>query len=216
MSQPSANEQRVEAARYALLRRLAYAMRHHMVVHLQPIGMIMEVLERRLESASPDLGQIQESMAKVNTHARAAVQSSLDVVGWLAPQDGQLTPLDAGVQECFDLLRSHLNFRGYALRNEIAAMPQQVSRTALRSVLPAVLLAMSDHGRSPADVILRAQAGTGEAWVTVGLQPGDGSRGFSGEPHYRLIGWDDVAALAETEGVGCRRDGDTTTLAFRC
>ena len=26
----------VEAARYALLRRLAFAMRHHMVVHLQP------------------------------------------------------------------------------------------------------------------------------------------------------------------------------------
>ncbi len=42
---------RVEAARYALLRRLAFAMRHHMVVHLQPIGMSTELMERRLNAA---------------------------------------------------------------------------------------------------------------------------------------------------------------------
>src|SRR3954469_21869317 len=105
-------QQRVEAARYALLRRLAYAMRHHMVVHLQPITMIMEVMERRLATPAPDLAQIKEAMGKVHTHSRAAVQSSLDVVSWLAPEDGRLIALDAGVQECFELLRSPMNFRG--------------------------------------------------------------------------------------------------------
>jgi predicted nucleic acid-binding protein len=66
-------DRRVEAARYALLRRLAFAMRHHMVVHLQPIGMITEVLERRLGMPSPDLAEIHDNMDKINGLSRAAV-----------------------------------------------------------------------------------------------------------------------------------------------
>ena len=46
---------RAEAARYALLRRLASSMRHHLVVNLQPIGMIYEVMDRRLRAPVPDL-----------------------------------------------------------------------------------------------------------------------------------------------------------------
>jgi len=216
MSSPSAaTEQRVEAARYALLRRLAYAMRHQMVVHLQPIGMIMEVLERRLDSASPDFAQIQDSMAKVNTHARAAVQSSLDVVSWLAPEDGKLIAADAGVQETFELLRSHLNFRGFALGNEVASLPVEVSRSAVRSVLPTVLLALTDTEKSPAHVVIGALASSGEVRVTISLQPGDGTPGFSSEPHYRLLTWDDVAAIAQAEGVTCEREGGNVTLHIR-
>jgi hypothetical protein len=105
----------VEAARYALLRRLAYAMRHHMVVHLQPIGMITEVMERRLRMPAPDIGQVHESMDKINGFSRAAVQSCLDVVSWLAPEPGVAIGLDAGVQECVAMLRSNFSFRGFAL-----------------------------------------------------------------------------------------------------
>ena len=51
---PTADVARVfaeaEAARYALLRRLAPSMRHHLVVNLQPIGMIYEVMDRRLRA----------------------------------------------------------------------------------------------------------------------------------------------------------------------
>ena len=207
-------QQPVEAARYALLRRLAYAMRHHMVVHLQPIAMIMEVMERRLGLPAPNLAQIHDAMGKVHQHSRAAVQSSLDVVSWLAPEDGQLVALDAGVQECFDLLRSHLNFRGFALRNEVSALPQLVSRSAVRHVLPAVLLVMTDHGTAPADVVLRAREAARAVEVTVALQPGQGSPGFSGAPHYRLLEWRDVEALAAAEGVMLARDAQATTLSI--
>ncbi|HUR88627.1 MAG TPA: hypothetical protein VMZ74_06020 [Ramlibacter sp.] len=207
-------EQAVEAARYALLRRLAYAMRHHMVVHLQPIGMILEVMERRLEAPLPELGPIHEAMQKVNAHARAAVQSSLDVVTWLAPEDGQLIAAEAGVRECFELLRSPLNFRGFALRNEAAALPQPVSRSAIRSVLPAALLALTDHGRSPANLVMHGRWGAQRVEVVLTMQASEGTPGFSGEPHYRLIGWDDVQCIARAEGVGCLREGDTVTLSF--
>ena len=50
-----------EAARYALLRRLAFAIRHDMMADLQPITMTGEVLERRLASPQPELGQLREA-----------------------------------------------------------------------------------------------------------------------------------------------------------
>jgi len=209
-----AHEQRVEAARYALLRRLAFAMRHHMVVHLQPIGMITEVMERRLESGAPDLTQIRDAMAKVNTHSRAAVQSSLDVVSWLAPEDGQLAALDEAVRECVGLLRSHLNFRGFTLRDETGTLARQVSRPAVRSVLPAVMLAVTDAAKSPADLAITAQAREREVLLRVELRPTQGAPGFTGDAHYRLLQWGDVEAIAAAEGVACTREGEAVVLAF--
>jgi hypothetical protein len=50
-----------EAARYALLRRLAPSIRHHLVVNLQPIGMIYEVLDRRLRATEPQLDGVRDS-----------------------------------------------------------------------------------------------------------------------------------------------------------
>ena len=74
-----------EAARYTLLRRLAPSMRHHLVVNLQPIGMIYEVMERRLKAPRPDLADVHESAQKINGFAKAALNSCLDVITWLAP-----------------------------------------------------------------------------------------------------------------------------------
>jgi hypothetical protein len=210
----AAHQQRVEAARYALLRRLAFAMRHHMVVHLQPIGMITEVMERRLESPAPDLAQIHDAMGKVRTHARAAVQASVDVVSWLSPEDGQLTGVNAGVEECVAMLRSYLNFRGFALRPEIAPMPQQLSRPALRSCLPAALLVLTDGARSPAEVVIQAREEGRDVGVTVRVRPTEGSAGFAGEQHYRLLAWEDLTAIAAAEGVACVRTAEAVELTF--
>lgn len=192
----------VEAARYALLRRLAYAMRHHMVVHLQPIGMITEVMERRLKLPSPDLAQIHESMSKINGFSRAAVQSCLDVVSWLAPEDAARVALDAGVEECVALLRSNLNFRGFTLRNEVGAAPATVARAALRNVLPAVLLALVDNAASPADVVVSAGLQPQQAVLSITLRATEGAAGFAGDPPYRLLAWHEVQALAQAEGIG--------------
>src|SRR5512133_1982067 len=111
-----------EAARYALLRRLAPSMRHHLVVNLQPIGMIYEVMDRRLKAPQPDLGDVHESAQKINGFAKAALNSCLDVITWLAPDDEVLTSAEAGVRECLGLLATSLTFRGYTLRDELATL----------------------------------------------------------------------------------------------
>lgn len=204
----------VEAARYALLRRLAFAMRHHMVVHLQPIGMITEVMERRLQSPAPDIAQVHESMAKINGFSRAAVQSCLDVVSWLAPEAGAVVPLGAGVQECVALLSSSFNFRGFTLKDEVGACPVPIARAGLRNVLPAALLALTDRAASPADIVLSAQSGADPVILSVVLRPTDGAAGFAGEAPYRLLEWHEVEALAGAEGIALERSGDTVRLTI--
>jgi hypothetical protein len=210
----AAPDLRVEAARYASLRRLAFAMRHHMVVHLQPIGMITEVMERRLQSPAPDIARVHESMAKINGFSRAAVQSCLDVVSWLAPEAGAVVPLGAGVQECVALLRSSFNFRGFVLKDEVGDSAAPVARAGLRNVLPAALLALTDRAASPAELVLSAQLGADQVTLSVALRPTEGAAGFASDAPYRLLEWHEVEALARAEGIGVERAGDTARLSI--
>ena len=198
---------RAEAARYALLRRLAPSMRHHLVVNLQPIGMIYEVMERRLRVAEPDLAQVQESALKINGFARAALTSCLDVVTWLAPAESAATAAHEGVRECVGLLATSLSFRGYAIRNDVTAVHGEVDRTAMRNVLTAALLHATDVNPPPGDVVLTAMGLPLGLRLALSLRPTDGRGGFTNEAPYRQIDWGDVQALASAEGVQVERDG---------
>jgi hypothetical protein len=196
-----------EAARYALLRRLAPSMRHHLVVNLQPIGMIYEVMERRLRAPQPNLADVHDSAHKINGFAKAALSSCLDVVTWLAPEENARIGVNDGVRECLSLLTTSLTFRGYAVRNEMDLVPGQVRRSAMRNLLTAGMIHLTDENPSPADLVLTAEAGA-QAWrLTLSLRPTDGDKGFSPEATYRRLQWADVQALAEAESAEVAREG---------
>jgi hypothetical protein len=196
-----------EAARYALLRRLAPSMRHHLVVNLQPIGMIYEVMERRLRAAEPNLTDIHDSAHKINGFARAALDSCLDVVTWLAPEEDASTTAPDGVRECLGLLATSFTFRGYSLRNEVAAIAGDVRRPAIRNVLSAALIHVTDENPAPAEIVLSGEKLAAGAALTLTLSPTEGDQGFSTAPAYRPIEWADLQALADAEGVQLARGG---------
>jgi hypothetical protein len=203
-----------EAARYALLRRLSSSMRHHLVVNLQPIGMIYEVMDRRLRAPTPDLPHVQESAGKINTFARAALASCVDVIGWLAPDDGVTTTLEDAARECVGLVATSFSFRGYALRNELGVLPGTVRRSGIRHLLTATLLHCTDHAVAPADLVLAGASEPDAARLTVTLRANQGDKGIATEPNYRKITWDDLLALAAADGVQVARAGDTVVLRF--
>jgi hypothetical protein len=203
-----------EAARYALLRRLAPSMRHHLVVNLQPIGMIYEVMDRRLRAGQPDISGVQESANKINGFARAALNSCIDVVGWLAPDDTVSTNVLDGCRECAGMLATSLSFRGYTLRNEVAQVAGDIRRTSMRHLLTASLIYITDHQAPPATLAIRAAERPGGVALTVSVQPGEGEKGFASEPPYRAIGREDLLALAAVEGVAVTAGADGVTLVF--
>lgn len=205
---PSAVAARLaEAARYTLLRRLAPSMRHHLVVNLQPIGMIYEVMDRRLKAPQPDLADVHESAQKINGFAKAALNSCLDVITWLAPDDEVLISAEAGVRECLGLLATSLTFRGYTLRDQLTTLPGMVRRSAMRNVLTAALIHVTDHTPAPAEVTLSGELAERSLTLTLTLQPTEGDPSFVGEPPYRRLDWSDLEALATSESVQLTREG---------
>src|SRR5512140_315051 len=199
---------RAEAARYALLRRLAPSMRHHLVVNLQPIGMIYEVMDRRLKAPQPNLGEVHDSAQKINGFAKAALNSSLDVVTWLAPDEEVLTTVEAGVRECLSLVATSLTFRGYGVRNEVVGVNREVRRSALRTMLTALLIHATDQTSAPAELVLSAEAQDAGLGLMLTLRPTPGEPTFVGAPAYRRLDWADVDALAAAESVGLTRSGN--------
>jgi hypothetical protein len=201
-----------EAARYALLRRLAPSMRHHLVVNLQPIGMIYEVMDRRLRAPVPDLAHVQDSAGKINGFAKAALNSCIDVVSWLAPDDSAATTVPDAVRECTALLATSLSFRGYALRNEAGEVPGRVGRSGVRALLSAALLYWTDHAQPPADLAVTASAQADGAVVAVEVRPTQGAPAFPGEANYRPLERADLEALAAADGVQVRLEGQRIEL----
>jgi hypothetical protein len=203
-----------EAARYALMRRLAPSMRHHLVVNLQPIGMIYEVMERRLRAAAPDLAHVQDSAGKINGFAKAALQSCVDVVGWISPDDAATCTVPAAIHECTGLLATSLGFRGFALRNEAGELPGLVRRAAIRNLLSATLLHCTDDHQASADLVLHSAHEDQCALVTVAVRPTPAGQGISSDANYRAIGWNDLQALALADGAQLGREDGRILLRF--
>lgn len=210
----SASVQQIEAARYAVLRRLAPCLRHHMVRPLQPIGLIYGVMHHKLSAAQPDLPSVREEAEKINEFAKAALHECMDMGTWLAPEPDVVIDVESGVRECVGLMATMLHFCGFRLVNEVEELPAQVLRDALRMVLGAALFALTDAMDEPANVTIHARAGPSE--VTVTLQAdrlGDGQLDRYDDGYRKLV-WADVQALAQAEHVGLSRQGSEVTLRF--
>ncbi|AMO23740.1 hypothetical protein UC35_13755 [Ramlibacter tataouinensis] len=196
------------------MRRLAPSMRHHLVVNLQPIGIVYEIMDRRLRGPQPNLAEVHEGAHKISTYARSALNSCLDVITWLAPEEDAGIGAVEGVRECLDLVATSFTFRGFTLRNQVEPVPGRVRRAAMRNVLTGALLHLSDANAPPAEIVLTAAAAASGLRLTLTLTPGVGEAGFPAGPTYRPLSWSDVEALAEAEGVELRREGRELRLVF--
>jgi C4-dicarboxylate-specific signal transduction histidine kinase len=194
-----------EAARYSVLRRLAPALKHDMVVNLQAVAMMAEVLSARIEKGSPSVSELEGSISKMNRLAREAVMTCLKVAAWISPSDEETVRLREGVDDCVALLRSSFNFRGCTLSNEVPDSEFEVSRVALRNLVAASLLSMADAAGAPSDLVLTAEISPGFAVLTVRCSPragdGIGVDAIAVQPGYRAVDWNDVQALALAEGI---------------
>lgn len=204
----SAQRQRslAHAARHDILRRLAPALRHDMVVPLQSLGMTMEALSARLDRGAVAPKDLQAAVSKLNRLTRNAVASCLRVATWMEPSDDDSVPVHEGVDECVRLLASSLNFRGFHLRSEVPELPMDVSRCALRFLLGASLLTLADHAPGTGEIVLNAELAVGHAVVSVAWHAeADGAPMQVHDAGQATLSWTEVQALAAIEAVELRR-----------
>lgn len=198
-----------EAARYGVLRRLAPALKHDMVVNLQAISMMAEVLNAKLERGSPAPAEFHASIAKLNRLAREAVANCLKVASWIEPGEDEGVRLADGVDDCLALLASNFNFRGFLVTKDVPESAFQVSRVVLRHLLVASLITLTDAAQGPCEVHVKAEVASGMAEIAVRISPRqDEFEGLAYEASYRELEWQDVQALALAESVELVRGND--------
>ncbi len=201
------------AAQHDILRRLTPPLRHDMVVHLQSLGMMAEALSARMERgavASDDLGN---SVSKLNRLSRQAVARCLDVCTWMEPAEDDSTRLGEATAEVVRLLSTSLNFRGFDLRAELADGEFDVSRSALRFLLAAAILTLTDAAPGPGDVTVRTEHASSHGVIAVEYQPQpEGAYTLMHEPGEIPLSWVEVQALAGQHGVELLRNGQTIIL----
>lgn len=205
-----------ESARYAVLRRLAPAIRHGMVGRLHPMGLMTTAISSRLQS-SQDLEHAREGLQKINEMSRTAVDACTGLIDWIAPEAGDRVCLQQGVDECLALLGTELGMRGHTFEHRSQPGEVLVARSAVRQVLAAVLLALMDAEPEPIDLQLRIESGNAQGRrIGLALTWSPSSRPPMPAPAdlYRTISWEDVALLADAEGVDLQRIDQSLELHF--
>lgn len=193
----------LEAAHYAVLRRVGPALRHDLVVHLQTLAMRTEVVVARLEQGLPSRVDLQQQLEQIQDGVREAIAQSLRVATWLVPPDDDAVDLRSGVQECLALTRSGLACRGFSVQADVPDTDFQVSCATLRPLLLSALMHLSDRAGPPGDLQVDARIETHRATLTLTCHPSGSARACDLadlERPYRPLALCDLQALAAAHG----------------
>jgi hypothetical protein len=204
---PELLQQRLaEAASYAVLRRVAPVLRHDVAGFMQPVGMLMMVLQRRVQIPEPDLQAISKNVTSVSALTKEATTGCMNAMGWMASREDTSVGLHEGADEVLRLLTLELSARGLTAANEIAADAGSAARSFFRSVFAGALLAWCDQTSGAGVLHITASSQAGHAELKLHFEPDD-NMAFPepAAPQQRPIGWDDVQAMAFASGATLSR-----------
>lgn len=198
-----------EPARYALLRRLAPAIRHDMASGFQPVTMLATIIEKRLLTSSPDMPTLVKNSSEMRSLSIAATHTSLNLIGWMATDAGARVALGKGIADALHLVTTELSFRGLKFINQTEGQTIQVMLEHVRGVFLAALLALTDAASSHANILLTAALDGHNILVTIALTDIDATHVTTAPNEafeislaaYRSIGWDDVQAIADADNL---------------
>lgn len=192
-----------EAARYAVLRRMGSAIRHQIAGALQPVGMLSSMLERRLQAPQPNIDTLRKNCGEMSALTRSASADCVALIGWVTPPaDTDLVALGEGVDECVHLLATELSFRGFSVTTALEDRTALVGRAALRSILPACMMALTDAATAPGEVRLLASSDApSSVRLSLAFVAGVDTQQPARAKAYRMVSWQDVQALARDEGM---------------
>lgn len=214
------NDWRADAARYAVLNRMMPALRHDVAGAMQPVRMLLMVLERRLQNADPDLDAIAKNVTSISTLTKLASVDVMRAMDWTASGEDVRVSLRSSVDEAIKLLALELTLKKMALVNGIADDSATAPQSFLRSVFMGALLAFCDQnvegGILQVTVTSAADSRqTSQLQLQLRMLPDDtGTSNVSldVDRKYRVIEWPDVQAMAQSCGIQMARGDGWLTL----
>jgi hypothetical protein len=194
---------RSEAAAYAILCRVGPVLRHEIAGLMQPVRILVTVLERGANKPEIDRAAIAENVSTISMLMKQASAGCMNAFEWFAaPSDASMNLRD-GVDELKKLLSLEFSTNALTIENivpyEIAAVP----KSFVRLVLIGALLAFSDSQRAPSTLRIGIEASV----LSLSLAPDEGDE--RNPSHFdrqqRCIDWLDAEALATSFGLNTER-----------
>lgn len=196
----AADEHRFEeAARYAVMRRLAPTLRHHMAGEFQPLTILAALVERSLKTGALD--KATEHSLSLGQQSRLASQRCAALLDWAALTASAPSPASRALQDCTRLMGAVLRLRGFDLTLHAHELSVSLGPGLWRGLLPAALLYLSDQARAPGHLHLRLQEEAARVLITIRIELAPQPAALREAPE-RPIRWDDVCALARSERCG--------------
>ena len=195
-----------EAACYAVLRRIAPVLRHNVAGIMQPVGMLMMVLQRRVQIPEPDLLAIAKNVVSVSALAKEATTGCMNAMGWIAAREDAAVSLRSSVNEAAKLLAMELSAQRLEISNTISGDATTVPQSFFRSVLVGALLAFCDQRMAGHTLQIsldtEGENGTTANRLMLRMLPGEVpevpglTESSATDRPSRSIDWPDVAAMA--------------------
>ena len=212
------NDRLAEAACYAVLRRLMPVLRHDVAGSMQPVRMLMMVLERRVHAPEPDMQAITKNMVSANALTKKATTDCINALEWIGSSQDAHVSLRNSVDEAIKLLSIELSAQALELVNGISDETPTAPQSFLRTVFMGSLLAFCDQCTGGGTLKVTFEAATDSNRphrLQLQLLPGNADKpsAFQGLVRkYRLMGWLDVEAMARSFGVTVTRGDNWLTL----
>ena len=205
----SVNDRLAEAARYAVLGRVLPVLRHDVAGSLQPIRILLTVLERRVQTTDPDLAAITKNVTSLSALTKQAAADCLSALGWTDSSNDHQVSLRGSVDEAARLLSLELSVNALALFNGIEDDSATAPQSFFRSVFMGALLAFCDQHVVGGTLEVTFQKAAANIQYSGQLQlrmlPGDAGKSPASldvlRTKTRAIGWSDVLAMANSCGV---------------
>jgi hypothetical protein len=201
-----------DAIRYAVLRKLASAIRHSLMGDLQTIQFSAELASRMIDSGAGG-PKLDECIRMLPDQARAAVASCRAMVEWLRPDDKAATTIEETLRQCLKVAGDDWTLRGIEASTDVRSGDVLVSKPVLREMLVTSLLTLADTHPGPIDIAIVAEASGGEVVVSLSATQAARKTQFPPMTLYRALTCNDLMTIGNVLRVPCDCAGGA--ISFR-
>ena len=207
-------DDRVDAIRYAVLRKLAPGLRHALMGELQAIQLSAEFAARMLR-AGADLAEVRDNVGHIPDQCAAAVKTGRSVIEWLMPEEGAAASVGEAVGQCLKLAGDDWFLRGIEVAIDLPDVDIQVPKAVLQELVVTALLVLTDMCDQPADLHVAVRTVDDHCDVVLQVRAAERSAAFSTLSQYRKLVWADLKLLAHVHGIPCVCGPGTVSLRFQ-
>jgi hypothetical protein len=196
------NARDADAIRYAVLRKLASAIRHSLMGDLQTIQFSSELAARMIDSGAGG-PKLDECIKMLPDQTRAAVASCRAMIEWLRPDDKAVTTVDETLRQCLKVAGDDWTLRGIEASTDVRSGGVLVSKPVLREMLVTSLLTLADTHPGPIDIAIVAEANGDRVDVSLLARQAGRKTQFPPMMLYRAFTYDDVMTIGNAIDVPC-------------